>query len=79
MFTPPSSPRYNGALGLSQRAWLQRQLEACRRAGERAVVCGHCPLLAAATQKPYSCWDGVETAEILDRFVDVVCPSNGWE
>lgn len=62
----PNARDWNGAVGAEQRSWLRQTLEAANRRGERAIVCCHFPVLAAATTPAHLLWDHEEVLSVLD-------------
>lgn len=62
----PNARDWNGAVGAEQRGWLRQTLEAANQRGERAIVCCHFPVLAAATTPAHLLWDHEEVLSILD-------------
>lgn len=56
---------WNGAVGGAQRDWLAGELAAAAAAGERAIVIGHNPILAAASSAHHLAWDHAEVCRVL--------------
>lgn len=65
---------WNGGLGEAQLEWLERELAAADTAGERAIVCGHHPLLPADA---HQAWRAERVLEVIDRHRCVVAWLNG--
>lgn len=63
---------WNGGVGAAQLAWLAGVLARCAAAGERAVVCGHAPLLPEASDAWHVAWDWEEVVAVLDAQSGVV-------
>lgn len=56
---------FNAALSARQLAWLRAQLEACRAHGRRALVCGHLPVHAQATDVRCLAWNAKDVLDVL--------------
>jgi len=56
---------WNGALGEEQVRWLQAELLAAGRAGQRAIVFGHNPVKVEASSPEYLAWDAEPVAAML--------------
>lgn len=65
------SRAYNGGVGAAQAAWLERTLAAADAGGERVIVFGHLPLLAAASHPGTLLWNHEEIASLLGRHRSV--------
>jgi hypothetical protein len=63
-----------GGIPAVQLAWLDRELAAATAAGERAIVCGHHPLLPA---DGHEIWNAAEVIAVLDRHPCVIAWFNG--
>lgn len=63
-----------GGISDAQLAWLDRELAAATAAGERALVCGHHPLLPA---DGHEIWNAAAVMELLDRHPCVIAWFNG--
>lgn len=61
----PNGVSWNGAVGAPQRNWLAGELAAAVAAGERAIVMGHNPILAAASSEHHLAWDHAELCRVL--------------
>lgn len=55
---------WNGGLSATQLDWLDRELTAADAAGERAIVCGHHPLLS---EQGHQAWNNREIVAAIDR------------
>ena len=66
---PRKLATYSGGLGAKQLAWLKSELAAARKAGERAVLCCHYPLLPVDA---HSLWDGDDVLALVREYKDVV-------
>lgn len=64
-----SAPRWNGALGAEQLAWLERVLRDAERAGERVVVFSHYPVYPE--DEVHNLWNDDDVIGLLESF-DVV-------
>jgi hypothetical protein len=63
----PGAKPWNGGLGETQLAWLDRTLAAATAAGERVLVCGHHPALPAESHQLWT------ADELIDRLVRHRC------
>lgn len=61
----PNATSWNGGVGAPQRDWLAGELAAAVAAGERAIVIGHHPLLAAASSEHHLAWDHEQVRQVL--------------
>jgi 3',5'-cyclic AMP phosphodiesterase CpdA len=75
----PNAHEWNGAVGEEQCSWLETELEAAHRRGERAVVFCHFPTLAAACRPEHLLWDHAEVLAVLDRQPAVAAYMNGHD
>lgn len=62
------SPRWNGALGPTQLAWLERTLKAATREQQRVIVLCHFPIYP---ENPHNLWNAVEVRTLLERHPGV--------
>ena len=60
---------YNGGLGAEQIEWLKSELSAARKAGERAVLCCHYPLLP---MDAHVLWDAEAVLEVVQQNKDLI-------
>lgn len=58
------SPRWNGALGPAQLAWLERVLEEASRERQQVIVCCHFPIYP---ENPHNLWNAAEVRALLER------------
>lgn len=65
---------WNGGISSTQLAWLDRELSAADAAKERAIVCGHHPLVPADM---HQAWNHSEIVAVLERHPSVVAWFNG--
>jgi 3',5'-cyclic AMP phosphodiesterase CpdA len=65
---------WSGGLSDTQLAWLDRELTAASAAGERAIVCGHHPLLPADA---HQLWNAPAVVDLIDRHRCVIAWFNG--
>lgn len=63
-----------GGISKAQLDWLERELAAADAAGERAIVCGHHPLLPA---DGHEIWNAAEVIAALERHPCVIAWFNG--
>ena len=75
----PNAQTWNGALGASQRQWLDRTLDDASRNRQRAIVFCHFPTLAAACRPEHLLWDHDPVLEILERHPAVAAWINGHD
>jgi manganese-dependent ADP-ribose/CDP-alcohol diphosphatase len=62
----PELHDYCGAVGIEQKAWLQKELEVAEHSGEKVIIICHFPLLPETTdQKHGLLWNHREIAELL--------------
>jgi 3',5'-cyclic AMP phosphodiesterase CpdA len=62
----PELHDYCGAVGIQQKAWLQKELEVAEHSGEKAIIICHFPLLPETTdQKHGLLWNHREISELL--------------
>jgi 3',5'-cyclic AMP phosphodiesterase CpdA len=71
---PDKAPPWGGGIGDAQLAWLDRELTAASAAGDRAIVCGHHPLLPA---DGHQMGNAAAVVELLDRHRCVIAWFNG--
>lgn len=70
----PGAKPWNGGFSSVQLAWLDRELTAADAAKEKAIVCGHHPLIPADMHQT---WNSAEVIAILERHPSVVAWFNG--
>ena len=68
------SPKWNGAVGKEQVAWMRKILEAAQEKGEKVVLYCHFPVYPA---DPHNLWNAVEIVSILEKFSCVKAYING--
>lgn len=66
----PQAERWNGAVGSTQLAWIEAQLQQAVQSGETVVVFGHYPL---APHTGHILWNGGELADLLCRYQVRAC------
>jgi manganese-dependent ADP-ribose/CDP-alcohol diphosphatase len=71
---PPGAQPWGGGIGDAQLAWLERELAAATAAGDRAIVCGHHPLLP---EDGHPLWNAAAVIELLVRHRCVIAWFNG--
>jgi len=65
----PEMHHYCGAIGIEQRTWLKKELEASAHAGEKVIIICHFPLLPETTdQKHGLLWNHLEITELLVSY-----------
>jgi 3',5'-cyclic AMP phosphodiesterase CpdA len=65
---------YNGGLGETQFAWLEKELAAAEKAGQRVVLACHYPVLP---EDPHNLWNDREVVALIDRHPCVAAWFNG--
>lgn len=65
---------WNGGIGATQLAWLERTCVEARSAGRKVIVFAHHPVLPAAVD---NLWNDREVLELIDRHPHVVAWLNG--
>ena len=61
---------WGGGIGPEQMEWLERQLRAATREGERVIVASHVPLSRTAARPGMAAWNCDEVSELLEA-----CPA----
>ena len=61
-----------GGLGEEQTVWLELQLAECARSNIRAIVVGHVPVHAQASEHMCLAWDAKRVLEIMWSFNNTV-------
>lgn len=75
----PNAMSWNGGVGDVQIRWLRETLQKAERAGERAFVFCHFPVLAAASTPVHLLWNHAEVLEILSSSGVVAAYMNGHD
>ncbi len=75
----PNAQIWNGGLGEAQIEWLEGELEAADRAGERVVLFSHLPIVAEASTPHHLLWNREEVLEVLGRHESVFAWFNGHD
>ncbi len=70
----PGAKPWNGGCSSVQLAWLDRELTAADAAKEKAIVCGHHPLIPGDM---FQVWNHDEVLAILDKHPCVIAWFNG--
>lgn len=70
----PGAKPWNGGFTSTQLAWLDRELSAADAAKERAIVCGHHPLIPADM---HQAWNSAEIIAVLEKHPSVAAWFNG--
>jgi hypothetical protein len=70
----PGAKPWNGGFSTTQLAWLDRELTAADAAKEKAIVCGHHPLIPGDM---HQAWNSAEAIAILEQHPSVVAWFNG--
>ncbi len=68
------SPKWNGAVGKQQLAWMRKILEAAQEKGEKVVLYCHFPVYPA---DPHNLWNAKQIISILEEFPCVKAYING--
>lgn len=66
---------WNGALGKVQMAWLKKELNAAKSAGQHVIVFNHYP--ACPEGDGHNLWNAKELVELLSAYPNVVAYMNG--
>jgi 3',5'-cyclic AMP phosphodiesterase CpdA len=75
----PKLPKYNGAIGRRQMAWLQERLQAAGAAGERVIVFCHHPITAEKNARSLLLWNAGEVEGVLAKSGRVAAWINGHD
>jgi predicted phosphodiesterase len=67
-------PRYNGAVGKMQLAWLQEQFDAARKAKQRVILFCHFPVFP---KNGHNLWNDNEITRLLAANKDIIAWING--
>lgn len=70
---------WNGGVGKLQLSWLAKELRAAEKAGESVLVCGHLPLLPAASNASLVLWNGAEVMALLEAAPTVAAYFSGHD
>lgn len=70
----PNAQPWNGGVSTSQLQWLEQELTAAEKAGERTILCGHHPLLPADA---HQLWNPPEVQAVIDRHPSILAWLNG--
>ena len=70
----PQAEPWNGGIGPQQIAWLNSQLEAASRAGQKVIVFCHYPVYPAAA---HNLWNDTELIGVLEAHACVAAYING--
>lgn len=65
---------WNGGISSAQMEWLEKELAAADKAGERVILCGHHPLLP---EEGHETWNNREVLTVIDRHPCVAAYFNG--
>ena len=68
------SPKWNGAVGEEQLAWMRKILKSAQEKGEKVVLYCHFPVYPA---DPHNLWNAKEVVSILEEFSCVKAYING--
>ena len=68
------SPKWNGAVGEEQLAWMRKILEGAQEKGEKVVLYCHFPVYPA---DPHNLWNAKQIISILEEFPCVKAYING--
>ena len=68
------SPKWNGAVGEKQLAWMRKILKSAQEKGEKVVLYCHFPVYPA---DPHNLWNAKEVVSILEEFSCVKAYING--
>eukprot|EP00752_Nemacystus_decipiens_P005814 g5259.t1 len=60
--------RYNGGVGAEQLVWLEDELAAASRAGQRVIGFGHVPIHPAEPSSHTLLWNYQEVLEVMHKF-----------
>lgn len=71
-----NAKKWNGALGETQKAWLEATLVDATQKGEKALVFGHFVVYPRGT---HSLWNDKEVRQILEKYDCVVAYFNGHD
>ena len=69
-----SSPKWNGAVGEKQLAWMRKILETAEEKGEKIILFCHFPVYPT---DPHNLWNAEEVISILEEFSCVKAYING--
>lgn len=70
----PDRPKYNGALGDEQMAWIEKELQKAQKKGEKVILLCHFPLLPVDN---HILWNSEEVLELIGRYSCVKAWMNG--
>ncbi|HUU26297.1 MAG TPA: metallophosphoesterase [archaeon] len=70
---------YNGAIGETQKAWLENCLKKASERGEKVIVLCHLPVLEAASRKSLLLWNHAEILKIIESFPGVAAFFSGHD
>lgn len=70
---------WNGAAGQPQLEWLRRTLADAHRRNQRAIVCGHFPLMPEACRPDHVMWNYQELLDLLDAAPSAAAYFNGHD
>lgn len=68
----PNAELWNSGISKTQISWLKEQLEAAKRASEKALVFCHYPLKKEAAAPTHLLWNSDEVDKALEEYSDVV-------
>ena len=71
---PKGTPTWNGALGQAQLAWLEKNLNEAKRAGEKVILFCHFPVFP---KDVHNLWNAKHVLSVLTRHPHVVAYMNG--
>lgn len=71
---PKGTPTWNGALGQAQLAWLEKNLNEAKRAGEKVILFCHFPVFP---KDVHNLWNAKQVLSVLTRHPHVVAYMNG--
>lgn len=71
----PQAVSWNAGIGPGQMAWLKRELEAAKEAGQGVVVFNHFPVIP--TGNAHNLWNAEEVVALLDQYPNVAAYMNG--
>ena len=60
--------KFNGALSQNQMSWFENELRNCNENKIKAIVCGHLPVHAKASDPTCLAWNSKEVLEVLWRY-----------
>lgn len=70
-----SAQPHNGVISAEQLQWIEKELQSARAAKQRAILCGHFPVMPI--KDAHNLWNADEVVAVIDRFPEVAAYLNG--